>query len=228
MLSFKYFKGPPDTPSNFGVQYMTHVFVSLQWRCKWCNGYEQTVFIRLTDVATNLEVETQFLLLAAYCYNSIYSTLFQSNIQSERDYEATIWSINIYGSSNVVKLAVRTPKRLLFETSPSNISIKENQATINFRIVDSTKSTLLLNVTCCVESMTQCSNQSYIISNADNQVVFDMLPTGGSEYVYDFIVYDSDGFTYTYTLAILKGVRMSITDGESTSGRNQVVKDFVL
>lgn len=207
--------GPPDTPSNISLQYVTHNLVSPQWRCMWFNGAQQTVFSQLTDVATNTEVETQTISLATNCYNSVYSTLFQSDIHPETDYEVSIWSVNTYGSSDVANLAVRTPKRIIFNVAPADISIMESQATINFRITDSTKAVLWLNVSCCVEMTTQCSNKSYTIGNTDNQIVFDILPNG-DEYVFDFIVYDSDGYTYIYTLAIVKGIRVSRT-GECNS-----------
>lgn len=193
---------------------MTHSLLSLLWRCRWHNGAQQTVFVQLTDVANNVEVGTQTVPLPTYCYNSVFSTLFQNNIQPERDYEASIWSLNAQGSSGVVKLAVRTVKRLIFDISSTDISINGTQATMNFRIADSSKSILWLNVTCCVEITAQCSNQSYTITSTDNRLTYNILPSG-SEYVFEFIVFDSDGFTYTYTLAIVKGVRVSRTEGGS-------------
>ena len=188
----------------------------------WYNGDTQTVIVRLTDVASNAEVETQTISLATNCYDSVYITLFQSNIHPETDYEVSIWSVNRYGSSNVAKLAVRTPKRLIFKISPADIAIMESQATIHFSVTDSTKALLWLNVSCCVELTTQCSNKSYTIGNTDNQIVFDILPTG-DEYVFDFIVCDSDGYTYIYTLAIVKGIRVSRKGGKSTASSSILV-----
>ena len=192
----------------------------------WFNGAQQTVFSQLTDVATNTEVETQTISLATNCYNSVYSTLFQSDIHPETDYEVVIWSVNTYGSSDVANLAVRTPRRIIFNVAPADISIMESQATINFRITDSTKAVLWLNVSCCVEFSTQCSNKSYTIGNTDNQIVFDILPNG-DEYVFDFIVYDSDGYTYIYTLAIVKGIRVSRTGGKSPANGSRPIIRFI-
>ena len=175
----------------------------------WYNGAQQTVYVRLEDAATNTEIETQYLTLDQNCYNSLCGSLFQRNIQPETSYEARIWSINSYGSSNVAKFILTTPKRQnIFIISPSNISILENEATINFLILDSSINVIRLNVTCCVEVTAECNNISYILSNADNQILYDNLPTG-AEYVFDFIVFDTDGYTYEYNLALVKGVRVS-------------------
>ena len=166
------------------------------------------------DVKNDVEVETQAVYPTTTCYNLVYNTLFQNSIQPETEYEASIWSINRLGSSTALKLTVTTTKRLIFDTSPFNISIMGTQATIRFSVAESTKAVLRLSVSCCVEFTTQCSNKSYVIESSDNQISYDILPTG-NEYVFDFIVYDSDGYTYVSTLAILKGVRVS-REGEST------------
>ena len=110
---------------------------------------------------------------------------------------------------DVVKLVLRTPKQQnIFIVSPSNISIVETEATINFLVLNATTALIRLNVTCCVEVTAECNNISYILSNTDTQILFDILPIG-TEYVFDFIVFDTDGYTYEYNLAVVKGVRVS-------------------
>jgi len=217
MPTFEIFPGPPDTPSNFSVQYLTSSLISLQWRCMWCNGYEQTVKVRLVDITTNTELGTQYSLLIWRCYNLKNSTLFQRNIQPERSYEASIWSTNPYGSSDVVKLIITTPKPVKFIVSPSNILIEEKEATINFLILDSNLTLVRLNVTCCVEVTAGCSKKSYILSSTDIQIQYDNLPTG-TEYVFDFIVFDTDGYTYEYNLAVVKSVRVSTVPSAEEGG----------
>jgi len=192
----------------------------------WYNGAQQTVYVRLEDAATNTEIETQYLTLDQNCYNSLCGSLFQRNIQPETSYEARIWSINSYGSSNVAKFVLRTPRPLKFVVSPSNISILENEATINYLILNSNLTLIRLNVTCCVEVTAECNNKSYILANTDNSILYDILPTG-TEYVFDFVVFDTDGYTYENILTILKGVRVSTvkttTEGEYIETRKFVV-----
>src|SRR6218665_590154 len=174
----------------------------------WHNSNEQTVVVRLTDVANNTTLETQYNVLYGRYYNIRNTTLFQSNIQPETSYEASIWSTNTYGSSDVTKLIIGTPKPVKFIVSPSNISIEEGEATINFLVLNLNTTLLRMNVTCCVEITAECNNKSYILANTDTQLLYDILPTG-TEYVFNFIVFDTDGYTYEFNLAVAKGVRVS-------------------
>lgn len=133
---------------------------------------------------------------------------FRNGIEPETDYEVRVWSINNIGSSDIVKLPVKTPKIFEFVVSSVTISPDGCQAIVKFSATEDKLPRLY--VTCCLELTGSCNNYNYyIVSSTAGQVTCDNIPPG-VVYVFDFMVYGGlNPRGNTYYLAMEKGVRVS-------------------
>ena len=201
------FPGPPDAPSNAIAVFASPYLIVIAWNCMWSNGRQQTTSLQLKILYNDTVVESSNTFLGSFCYNSTYITQFTNGTQPETDYEVLVWSTNSLGSSDVIRLPVKTTKIVKFFVSPETISLNGNQAIINFR---STEAKIeRLDVTCCLETTGSCyRNYYYNVNSMAGQITFDYMPSA-DVYVFDFIVNGGDFNIAVYFLTMVKGVRVS-------------------
>lgn len=175
----------------------------------WFNGSPQQIFLQLKSLSNNSVIDILHYTVSDDCYNSSNYAYFNNGIQPETDYEVNVWSTNALGSSNAVKLAVKTPKIFKLECSPKTISFNKNQAIINFSATEGQLT--VLYVECCLEFTGICDhNVYYNLDDTVRQVTYSNFPMGNA-YLCDLYAYGGNrhgNSPYTY-LGAVKGVRLS-------------------
>src|SRR6218665_1831945 len=103
------------------------------------------------------------------------TTEFQNGIQPETDYEVLLWSTNNLGSSDTVKLRVKTPKIFKLFVSSETISLNGNQAIVNFSATEDKIRRLYVQY--CLELTGDCNSYDYYnINSTEGQITCDNLP----------------------------------------------------
>lgn len=209
-------EGPPEQPSNARIYYASHSSIAVRCNRKWSNSFsrEQTVFFRLRLTEGGVGVDLSSISYTSEDYNEPIFEYFTKNIQPEMDYTVSIWSLNRFGSSDIVELKVRTRRQPKLKVSPETISINGTQAVVDFTVEvsgDDAEQIARVDAQCCSVITGQCRGYSGRYSG--NQVVVDGIPDGTAYYI-DLTVYSGVYEKYTYFSDSVRGLRVSRNGNE--------------
>lgn len=189
------------------ARFVSNYLIVIASNCGWFNGYQQSTFVQLKTLYNDSVVDSKSALEISTCYNSSTTTEFQNGIQPETDYEVLLWSTNNLGSSDTVKLRVKTPKIFKLFVSSETISLNGNQAIVNFSATEDKIRRLYVQY--CLELTGDCNSYDYYnVNSTEGQITCDNLPPG-DVFVFDFKVYGGYPNIATYYLTMVKGVRVS-------------------
>jgi len=214
--------GPPDEPSSLTAEFVASYVIVVGFNCMWSNGSPQQIFLQLKSLSNNNEVDILYPIVYDDCYNSSNYAYFKNGIQPETDYEVSVWSTNDLGSSNTVKLTVKTPKIFKLEFSPKTITFNGNQAIINFTASEGQISSL--SIQCCLEVTGTCDYTAYAkVDDTDRQVTCANLPTGDL-YVFSLTAFGRNRQGSYYYLGIAR-VTLSRTEVIEPEGEFQATNN---
>lgn len=200
--------GPPDSPTNFSVYFVTHLSIQLQWTGWWDNGCQQYFMVVLRQVNGNLQIDSQNVTGYTNSYNSTNTVEFINNVKPETKYQVTLWSMNALGnSSQSLTLTLTTPKQAQLIVSSDNISFSGPNVTIDFATTNANLTSGSLTVQCCANLIPFCATASfYLNGTATNRVVVTGVQVS-TEYVLNLYLINGYG---TWTLiALVDGLKVS-------------------
>lgn len=179
----------------------------------WSNTVagQQTVIMRLRLSDTNAEVQTLNTTFEYERFNVTRSNAFTDNIQPLTNYIVSVWSVNSFGSSEVVEMKVRTRSQSKLSVSSQMISIVGTQAIINFTVElgENAENISYIYALCCSAVSGLCF--SNFTKYTSNQIVVNNIPNGTRYYV-DVTVYSGNYEKYrVYYSDMVNGVKVSRT-----------------
>lgn len=171
--------------------------------------HSQRVYLRLKLSEDGSTAESSGVTYLSETYNFIiYSYIFTKNIQPETNYKVSVWSVNGFGSSEVVELEVRTRKQPKLQVSPETISIEGTRAIIDFTVElgdEDADEVVRVEAQCCSLFSGQCSNYSGKYNGS--QVAVDNIPDG-TVHFFDLIIYSGIHNKYYYYSNAVRGIRV--------------------
>ena len=210
--------GPPDTPAQFAVSYVTPFTIALQWVSMWDNGEPQTFHVQLET-----DEQTPILLDVIYTedpgYNQTGSGKFSQNIHPDTDYEVSLWSENDLGSSNRTYFDLKTPDKAHLLVNEKSININGNETMIGFSITNGNST--MLTIECCETSIPECASFDFTISHTVDRVKLEGIPVG-TVYDFSFYLYDHED------LVDYKLVRVPSTAIDQSNTSENIVELYIM
>lgn len=164
--------------------------------------------MQLKETTGKTVVETKNITSPIGCPSNVtLQVKFETNIQQETKYEASLWSHNDLGSSDVISLTATTPAKPTLLVPPKNIVLNGTNAMISFSIVNGRA--VQLKVECCIESKLLCVSSFFNVSGQDGTITLVNIPSDGSQYTFDFYLYDGPPQNYSlvaFVRNVLKGM----------------------